>query len=88
MASVRAGVGPPAVLQPRLPSHGLHHLLRSLRVRLAIDCSIGPLCCSLSPLTWVRDKGLLVQGLNAGSRVGYVLSFGRGVHAAFHVGVL
>ena len=34
--------GPATGLQPRLPSHGLHFLLRSIRV-LAIECPIVPL---------------------------------------------
>ena len=33
--------GPATSLQPRLPSHGLHRLLSSLRVRLAIRLSAG-----------------------------------------------
>ena len=55
--------GPAPMLQPRLPSHGLHCLLSSLSVRLASKCSIRPLCCSLSSQTWARDKGLLGLGL-------------------------
>ena len=38
--------GPTTVLQPRLPSHGLHRQLSSSRVGLAGKCSIGPLGCS------------------------------------------
>ena len=40
------GGGPATVLQPRLPSQGLHGLLSPIRARLAIVCPIGPLCCS------------------------------------------
>ena len=34
--------GPATVLQPRLPSHGLHRLLSPTFVRLAIDCGGTP----------------------------------------------
>ena len=45
--------GPATVLQPRLPSHGLHRLPSSIRVRPAI----GPLRCTLSSLAWAGSVG-------------------------------
>ena len=41
---------PATTLQPRPPSQGLHRHLSSIRVRRAIECPIGPLCCSLTSL--------------------------------------
>ena len=47
-ASKKVRCGPATVLEARLPSHGLHCLLSSTRVRLTIECPIDPLSCSLS----------------------------------------
>ena len=55
--------GPATVLQPRLPSHGLHSLLSSVRVRLAIECPMGPLCCSLASLGLGKRRGRIGSGL-------------------------
>ena len=78
--------GPATVLQLRPPSHGLHCLLRSIRVRLAIECPIGPLCCSLTSLGLGWRCGLPASGLYRRGTLHYGLSSGHGVHAAFHVG--
>ena len=71
--------GPATVLQPRLPYHGLHHLLNSIRVRLAIACPIGPSCCSLTSLGLGWRRGLLGSGLYRRVTLCYGLSLGRGV---------
>ena len=49
--------GPATLLKTCLPSHGLHRVLHSLRVRLSSVLSMGSLCFSRPSLTWVRDKG-------------------------------
>ena len=61
--------GPATVLQPRLPSHGLHRQRSTLRVRLASKRSIGPGFSSWSSWAQGRGKDFLVQGFIAGSRL-------------------
>ena len=78
--------GPATVLQPRLPAHGLHRLLSSVHVQLAIECPIGPLCCSLSSLASARDHGFLGSGLYCRVTLHNRLSSRPGIHAVFHVG--
>ena len=56
--------GPATMLQPRLPSQGLHSHLRSLRVRWTVHCCSVPMFCSLSSLNRVRAlPGSLWSGL-------------------------
>ena len=59
----KVGCGPTTELQASLPSHGLHRLLSSLGMRLASDCSLGPLCCPLSPRGLGKGPGHLGSGL-------------------------
>ena len=54
--------GPATKLQPRLPSHGLHRRLSSIRVRRAMEGPIGPLCCSLTSVARAIDVGFLGDG--------------------------
>ena len=53
--------GPATLLQPRPPSHGLHRLLSSMRVRLASECSTGSLFTSILGLG--TRQGLRGSGL-------------------------
>ena len=77
LSQVRGGHA--TVLQPCLPSHGHHCLPSSNRVRLAVECPIGPLHCSHN----LPGLGLLSSGLYRRVTPHYRLSSGRGV---FHVG--
>ena len=61
--------GPATALQPRLPSHGHHRLLRSIRVRLLIAFPMGPLCCSLSSGGLGQSCEILGSGLYRWRRV-------------------
>ena len=54
---------------PRLPSHGHHRLLRSIRVRLLIAFPMGPLCCSLSSGGLGQSCAILGSGLYRWRRV-------------------
>ena len=78
--------GPATVRQPRLPSRGVHCLVSSIRVRLAVECPMGPLCCSLPSLGLGWRCGLLGSGLYRQGTPHYGLRLGPGVHAVFHVG--
>ena len=69
----RSGVDPPLCL----PSCGRHCLLSSIRVRLAIECPMGPSRCSSHPGAWGYSCGLVGSGLYRQVRLHCGLSSGQ-----------